>query len=260
MAPTLFIVPGLWEGPGAFQPLVEELRESGHAKTFTATLVSTGHHSLSGSSPSMDDDTAAVAADLARIVEEAGDDGVVALLHSAGGFLGSGAMRGLTAAARQKENRNGGVQKIIFLCAAAVPEGFEHQPLPFFDIDVSCQLSHGTRILTRPQEDKGTNMCKDPLNGLFNDLPLQLAKEWNSKMEIQPARGWDGTVTYCGWREVPSVYILAERDALLPVQLQTHFAETAGSKIVKIDGGHMVQLSRTKELAGIVGQVLDGGL
>ncbi len=79
-------------------------------------------------------------------------------------------------------------------------------------------------------------------------------------MSFQPAHGWDKTITYCGWREVPSVYILAEQDNLIPPAIQTHCAELAGSEIIRLDGGHMLQLSRTKEVADIVGQVLDGKL
>ena len=138
MAPALFIVPGLWEGPGAFEPLVAAIRSAGHAQVFTTSLASTGKDSKSGPAPTMLDDIAGIAADLGDVVHQAGSDGVVALLHSAGGMLGSAAMKGLTATARGKEGKSGGVKKIIFFTAGIAPEGAEHKPAPFFEVDVSA--------------------------------------------------------------------------------------------------------------------------
>lgn len=85
------------------------------------------------------------------------------------------------------------------------------------------------------------------------------AEEWAAKMSHQPGKGWDSTITYCGWRDVPSVYILAEEDKIVPAQVQEMCAGLAGSKIVKVQGaGHMLQISRTKEVAGIVRDVVEG--
>jgi pimeloyl-ACP methyl ester carboxylesterase len=137
MAPTLFVVPGVWEGPGSFDPLKEALAAAGHGSVFVTSLVSTGRDSKSTPIPNMDDDVAAITADLARVVEEAGPDGVVALLHSAGGMLGSAAMKGLTAKARQEEGKTGGVRKIVFLAAGIGQEGVPHKDPPFFEVDVS---------------------------------------------------------------------------------------------------------------------------
>ncbi len=82
MAPTLFIVPGIWEGPVAYEPLTATLHSLGYSNAFTTSLVSTGRDSKSGPPPTMDDDSAAIAVDLNRVVDEAGSDGVIALLHS----------------------------------------------------------------------------------------------------------------------------------------------------------------------------------
>ena len=138
MAPTLFVVPGIWEGPDAFEPLAAALRSAGHGSIFTSSLVSTGKTSKTGPGPTFEDDTAAIAADLTRVVNDAGPEGVVALLHSAGGVVGSAAMKGLTAAAREKAGKPGGVKKIIFFTAGIASEGDEHKTPPFAEIDVSA--------------------------------------------------------------------------------------------------------------------------
>lgn len=73
-------------------------------------------------------------------------------------------------------------------------------------------------------------------------------------MQCQPSRGWDGTVEYCGWREVPSVYVICEEDRMVPPSFQQQLSSLAGcEEIFRLKGaGHMAQLSRTSEVAEIV--------
>ena len=58
-------------------------------------------------------------------------------------------------------------------------------------------------------------------------------------------------MTYCGWRDVPSTYILCELDRLIPATVQEKLAGVASSKIVRIQSGHLAQLSCTEEVASI---------
>lgn len=79
------------------------------------------------------------------------------------------------------------------------------------------------------------------------------------KVSVQPAHGWEKTVTFTAWKEVPSTYIIAEDDNLLPAAFQEHFAAVAGSSpILRMRGGHLAQISQTAELAKLVGDVLKG--
>ena len=141
MAPTIFIVPGIYEGPTVFEPLRSVLEGYGYAVHLTR-LPSTG--TASPGNPTMDDDVAAIAADLAAVVARAGAHGVVVVCHSAGGFLGSAAMRGLTAGPRRAGGKEGGggggggVIKMVFLAAGIGPEGLEHKPQPFMEFHVRC--------------------------------------------------------------------------------------------------------------------------
>lgn len=137
--PFIFIVPGLWEGPESFAPLVKALEENGFPNVHCTALASTGTSSKSDKLVTMNDDIAAIAADLSNVVEESGESGVVAVMHSAGGFLGSSAMQGLTAPARRAANKAGGVTKIVFLAAGLGPEGHEHTPQPFMEYDVGFE-------------------------------------------------------------------------------------------------------------------------
>jgi pimeloyl-ACP methyl ester carboxylesterase len=146
MAPTIFIVPGFYEGPAVFQPLADILIGRGF-KTVITTISSTGK--TPPGSPTMDDDIANIAKYLAPVVDEAGGEGVIAVMHSAGGFIGSGALKGLTSEARQATGEPGGVKKIVFITAGVALEGYEQGPMEFFDYHVrSSTLIHIARILT----------------------------------------------------------------------------------------------------------------
>ncbi|KAI6758449.1 hypothetical protein HG530_010689 [Fusarium avenaceum] len=208
MSPVIFIIPGFYEGPTVFKPLADALATRGF-RTVTSSIRST---------------------------EQAGDDGVIAVMHSAAGFIGSAALKDLTRKARDANGKPGGVRKIIFVTAGVQPEGFELSQLPFFDIN----------------EANGTQSCKDPKSLLFSDLPDEQVDKWLPGLQHQPFTGYSTKLQYCGWRDVPSVYIICEGDKLLPVSFQESGAKLAGSEIVRLDGGHMVQLSQTEKLADII--------
>jgi pimeloyl-ACP methyl ester carboxylesterase len=71
-------------------------------------------------------------------------------------------------------------------------------------------------------------------------------------LKHQPAQGWDDTITYAGWKEVPSVYLICEGDNILPVPLQEQLAGLANSKIERCSAGHMSQLSQPKRVAEVI--------
>ncbi|KAJ5150351.1 uncharacterized protein N7482_010809 [Penicillium canariense] len=231
MAPVIFIVPGLWEGPEVFEPLKKALENAG-LSVFSSRLVSTGTTAASGLT--VKDDTAAIARDLAATVELAGSDGVVVFLHSAGGFLCSAAMQGLTANSMSVTGRKGGVRGIIFMSCAFGPEGFETKP-------TSTMQYFNNSYFT----------CIDPRGILFNDMVDSEAMKWIAKLQCQPAN-WDGTTNYCGWREVPSVYIILKKDKGIPPEVQEQMAILAGSKVVHLDAGHMAQLTKMTDVAQII--------
>jgi pimeloyl-ACP methyl ester carboxylesterase len=118
MMPTILIVPGLWEGPESFAPLISSLEQAGFPVVATA-LLSTG--SKWPACPSMQDDINAIHARLQDTVEAAGAKGVIVVMHSAGGFIGSSAMRGLTRRARATAGKAGGIDKLVFLAAGLAP-------------------------------------------------------------------------------------------------------------------------------------------
>ena len=135
MPPTIVFVPGFWEGGAPFAKVISILQSQGYP-TDIALLPSTG--TTSPGNPSMSDDIAAVHSKIAEIVNK--DQDVLLVTHSAGGFLGSNAIQDLETKTRQDKGLSGGVGMIVFLAGGILPEGFEHQALPFFKIDVCFPL------------------------------------------------------------------------------------------------------------------------
>jgi len=61
-----------------------------------------------------------------KLVEE--DREVVIVLHSYTGLPGGEALNGLGRKERQQEGKDGGVIRMVFIMAYAVPEGFQQLP------------------------------------------------------------------------------------------------------------------------------------
>ena len=124
MSQTILFVPGFWEGAAPFADVSSRLQAKGF-KTEVALLPSTG--TTSPGNPSMEDDIAAIRQKVSGLVDAKQE--IIMVLHSGGSFLGSNAIEGLTAQASRV-----GVSHMVFLAGAVFPEGFEHSPLPFYDI------------------------------------------------------------------------------------------------------------------------------
>ncbi|KAF2152767.1 alpha/beta-hydrolase [Myriangium duriaei CBS 260.36] len=229
--PTLVLVHGVWEGPSVFDGVALSLAERGFP-TKNVTLPCYG--AKSPGNTTMDDDIATVRS----AVEAAIGTGqtVVLVLHSAGGFIGSAAIEGLTAKARVAKGEKGGVAKIVFITAALLPENTLHHAPPF------------------AYYEDGVMHCKDYEGMFFNDLEPAEVKQWMAVLKSHPAEGWDGTITYCGWRDVPSVYIHCTLDKILPPDWQKQFAALAGSEVVEVDAGHVPMIKRPDDIIRIIEQ------
>ncbi|KAL8831699.1 MAG: hypothetical protein Q9191_000709 [Dirinaria sp. TL-2023a] len=228
MAPIVAFVPGFWESTEPFDMVRSLLSEK--FETIICPLLSTG--TISPGNPTMADDIAAIRSAIETVATQEKD--VVMVMHSGGGFLGSNAIESLSAKARRERGLKGGVIGIVFLSGAIYPEGFEHGDLPFGEIK------------------DGALLCASPKGILFNDLDPTVADLWVGKLKTQPAFGWNGTVSYCAWKEIPSVYLVCEGDQAIPSPIQIQLAESAGSKIETCAAGHMSQVSMPEKVAEVI--------
>ena len=85
------------------------------------------------------DDVAHVRSQLEPLLKEGKE--VILVLHSGSAFVGSNAVQGMSIEAREKEGKQGGIRKIVYLTGALFPEGTLHPDLPFTYREV-CITSH----------------------------------------------------------------------------------------------------------------------
>lgn len=165
--PHILLIPGFWEGTSVYDVVLNSLHEQGYSAQ-AVPLPSTGKSSPGN--PSMKDDVASIRSVITPLVshfryfqllnmavwrfkcrnrarllisnliqvEEEGRE-ILLVLHSAGAFLGSMAIEGLSCKERSTAGQKGGVTKIVFLAGAVWEEGFQHGPLPFFDYQVRSE-------------------------------------------------------------------------------------------------------------------------
>ncbi|CZR53887.1 uncharacterized protein PAC_03769 [Phialocephala subalpina] len=252
--PTILFVPGLWEGPTVFQQVISSLTSLGYP-TRTAPLLSTG--TSFPNNPSMKDDQTSIRSVVRHLVEEQEKE-IIMVMHSAGGFLGSGAIEGLGRKSREAERKSGGVRKLVFLAAGIAPVGHTHVDLPFMDIEVSRRSvfsCFGGEFRVQRDEtakEAGEMHCVNPRQLLFNDLLPAETEKWLPLLKSQPLSGWNDTTTYTGWTEIPSVFLICENDQILPEEYQIQAATMMGSKIERCNSGHMVMLSMPGKVVDVV--------
>ncbi|KAJ5702713.1 hypothetical protein N7488_010261 [Penicillium malachiteum] len=234
MAPTILFVPGSWEGPKPFEPISTLLSAQGFI-TETAVIPSTG--TVSPGNPNYKDDVLAVQEHIQSIVSR--DEEVLLVLHSAGGFTGSEAMEGLSKKDLVAQGSKGGVIGILFIAGAVFPVGHHHAPLPF------------------GRYEGGAMYCADPPAMLFNDFTEEEMNKWLPGVSTQPAEGWDSVISYTGWEDVPSVYLICEKDGIVPVPVQEQLAALSKSRIERCSAGHMAQLSQPERVIEVIRSTID---
>lgn len=92
----------------------------------------------------MEDDILATEKSISSLAQQ--EKEIILLLHSAGGFLGSEAMKDLSVTERIQSGLKGGVKGIVFLTAALWPVGYQHIDLPFMDTVVRSLIPSQTSI------------------------------------------------------------------------------------------------------------------
>jgi len=232
MPPTIVFIPGLWETPAVFTSVISFLHSKGF-ETLTVSLPSTG--TSSPGNPSMHDDERAIRTIVQRLVEKEEKE-VLMVCHSAGGFLGSAAIEGLSKKSIKEKEKVGGVVGIVFLSAGIVDVGYQHVTMPFMEFD----------------REKGIMTCVSPSTTLFDDLPPALQAQWLPVLQHQPSFGWDSVTEYVGWKEVSSTYLICETDKCLPKEVQEHMAALAGSKVERCGAGHMVMLGMPERVVEVI--------
>jgi pimeloyl-ACP methyl ester carboxylesterase len=101
----------------------------------------------------------------------------------------------------------------------------------------------------------GQIIVNNPLDVFYHDMPRDKGQSWASRVLAEPTQGWEKPITYMGWRDIASHYIICEKDRMLPSLLQEQLGKLAGSTLLRMDVGHFPHVSQPAELTSIIQQI-----
>ncbi|KAJ9301228.1 hypothetical protein DTO271G3_1363 [Paecilomyces variotii] len=253
--PSIVIVPGSFCPAFLYEPFAENLRKF-------------GYESIIGELPSviceppqpaatMAEDAAAFHRIIERLCDE--DKRVVILTHSYGGIVGNESANGLSKKDREKQGRKGGVIKIVYL-TSIVGEVGTGPPLDLLPDYMIPKVRRFFLSLTRNTNDvveQGDYLFLDPVpaaKAILSDLPLEEAVQATEMMPHHSAVSFSGLLTYPAYKSIPVVYILCEKDKVLPPEYQRKCIEVlereSGKPVptISLDSGHSPNASMPEEL------------
>ncbi|KGO73225.1 hypothetical protein PITC_003130 [Penicillium italicum] len=244
--PSIIIVPGAWHQPAHFQGLIDELAKFNYeAEGVTMPTVNS-----SPPLPTWEQDAQAVRRVIMNKLD-AGKD-VVVLAHSFGGVPMSEAAKGLGKKERHAQGLQGGVIKLVYMCAMALPEGQSHfgQLVP--------QTPEEEEIERQRKESEakfgGPDVSADGTISLPKHLVHLILYNRCNQKDIERAVELLGTfslgpftvpVTYTAYREIPSTYIVCKNDQIVQEPFQRRMiAQGEGFfEVEECEEGHSPYLS-----------------
>jgi pimeloyl-ACP methyl ester carboxylesterase len=227
--PTLVFVHGGWHGSWCWAPVRQILEERGWA---TVAVELPTVHATDKAALGMTAD-----ADAVRVAVDAVDGDVVVIAHSYGGVpatQGAGA-----------DN----VAHIVFISAFALDIG---ESILSVNGGVAPDWWNVMGDIVAP----GTE-GRPPQALFYGDLPAAEADAAAARLTTQSLRAYQDEVTATAWRGRPTTYLITERDAALPTDLQEAFADRAGSSTVRLATSHSPFLSQPRAVADIIERPAD---
>ena len=221
-AASFVLVHGAWHGGWCWDSVATRLRELGHAVTVIPQLSSAGPNPAELGD--LQTDAAHVRAELDAFDDERG---VVLVGHSYGGMVIS-ELAGHPA-----------VRHAVYLAAFWPTLG---QPLFGFLPDAEPDwLEFGPEDTMRIVRDRA-------VDAFYHDCDPVVAKEAAERLVYQSTASASTPSTFTGWGTVPTTYVVATEDRVLPPELQRQLSRQA-SRVVEIASGHSPFLSMPDTLA-----------
>ena len=118
--PTIVLVPGAWHKPDVYSGVVDSLSAHGYP-TVALPLPSAG---ATPANPDFTEDVDGIRDCLTKLVVSEEKE-VVLVVHSYSGMPGAEAPKGLGKKEREGKGLKGGVVRLVFIMAFAMPEGFQ---------------------------------------------------------------------------------------------------------------------------------------
>ncbi|KAB8336721.1 hypothetical protein FH972_021030 [Carpinus fangiana] len=249
---TLVLVPGAWHSPASYAPLIAVLKTPPYASLFT-TVTAVALPSVDSrprGQTSWAADVAAVRAALVAAIDT-GDD-VWLLMHSYGGAPGTEAVQGLTRTERAARGASGGVVHLVYMAAFPLAEGES----------LLSRAPGGRRApwVADSGLDDGNSVVPGPTarEVFYHDVTDEaVLKRLEREIGSHSEASFLSTATYAAWREVPSLYLLCERDRAFPaVAQEAYIAQkegwmegVGGWRVVRLDSGHFPVLNMPERVA-----------
>ncbi|KAJ5273447.1 hypothetical protein N7478_008572 [Penicillium angulare] len=164
---------------------------------------------------------------------------VVAVNHSYAGLVDASAVEGLGYKQRARRGESGGVIMVVWMGSFVTPKGKS-----LFNL-------LGGRWTERIKPNYETGYCHScqAEKMFYNDLSIEEAQMWISKLESQTLKTFLEPALYEPWRDVPSVYIFCEQDGAIEIGTQEKYPRTLGDPVAyRIDASHSPFLSRPDEV------------
>lgn len=188
---------------------------------------------------------------LTNLVVDEGKE-VILVSHSYTGIPAAEDPIGLAKSQREEKNLPGGVVRLVFINALAMPEGF--QPTAG-----GAQFPAWMRI----DKERGVfNVTPDDARAVFyNDISSVEADKWTAKIRPQSEGVYHSTTTYAAWRYIPSTFVSGSEDktSITPELVSCMISSaqqqvpTAFDVVETCEGaGHCLMISRPEWLAAVM--------
>jgi pimeloyl-ACP methyl ester carboxylesterase len=259
--PTIVCVPGAWHTPEIYVKVLDILSSYGYP-TVGLPLPSAG---ATPPHANFDEDVKGIRDCLTGLVEKGKE--VVLVTHSYTGMPGAEAPARLGKKERQAANLKGGVIRLVFIMAFAMPEGFapaaggaQYPKWMKMDPEVSSYKWLTLPLLDPFQNGIVTVQAEDAKSVFYNDFSLEEADSWASKLIHQSVGVYTSTTSWAAWRHIPSTYVIGTKDkttfTLEMVENMINMARSiepsAFDVVEKCDGGHCLMISRPEWLADVL--------
>ncbi|OJJ42272.1 hypothetical protein ASPZODRAFT_137365 [Penicilliopsis zonata CBS 506.65] len=232
--PSVLFVPGAWCPPSLFDPVRLCLAAKGISSSAIALP------SVGGTTATLDDDIAAVRAELLKYIDEKGEE-IILAAHSYGGVVASGAAEGLTKNDYEGKGKRGGVVRIVYMAAFVAPKGASMKQLFGGEFPPSMRV----------EDDRVYAVGGADL--VFHDIPPEEQTKWLSVLTYSSLASFNGPATYEPWHTTPSAFIISEEDHAFPPAVQEQMAQALGTESVyRVKGSHSAFLSQPERVAEIL--------
>ncbi|CAG8970987.1 hypothetical protein HYALB_00007655 [Hymenoscyphus albidus] len=242
--PSIIFVTGSFSVPALYDSMFEAVRARGYEiqgfHHLTAGL--RAREGRPGEPPTMYDDAAALHAMAEKLADEGKD--VILVSHSYGGVPVSECTKGVSKIEREQQGKKGGIIHIAYMTSVvpAIGESLATAQQSRSDIPIKI-LDNGWMI----QEDPAAIAAL-----ILPDLPADV--ELIAKFTCHSAVSFSNELTYAGYKDIPTSYLLCEIDATIPVERQKRAIENieklSGKKVAvtSINAGHIPHVSALPEV------------